>query len=170
MLRVPRRTPEHPEQLKVDGREGPDYGAFSLLALGSLRPEHRGTGFQQKTLEALHHKASRGVPVNAHGGTNLEQQMKSCSGVFQRVPVLGDGVMPVIYLFFIDIFLIDIHVPDIPPGQWQHTHSLRNRGMPPYAGFNAQHVHQDLLPFRNSQQLSERFSMTDRTLRVSMKV
>lgn len=95
--------------------------------------------------------------------------MESCSGAFQRVPVLVDGVMFVIYLFFIDIFLIDINVPDVPLGQRQHTHLPKNMGLPPYTCFQSRDVRHDLLPFRNSQQLSDRFSMTERTLRVSMK-
>lgn len=75
-----------------------------------------------------------------------------------------------IYLFYIDIFLIDINVPDVPPIQRPHTHYLKNTRLPLYTLFYPQDVHQDLLPFRNNQQLSERFSMTERTLRVSTNV
>ncbi len=96
--------------------------------------------------------------------------MESCSGVFRFVPVCGGGLMLFIYLFFIDIFLIDIYVPDVPASQWPHTHLHKTRGVPPRTWFNSYDVFHDLLPFRNNQQLSERFSMTDRTLRVSMNV
>lgn len=116
------------------------------------------------------HKALRVVPANAYGGTFPERRLESCSSVFRFVPVGDGGLMLVIYLFFIDIFLIDIHVPDVPASQWPHTHLHKTRGAPPRTWFNTHDVFHDLLPFRNNQQLSERFSITDRTLRVSMNV
>jgi len=138
MSRVPRGTPEHPEQLKVADREPTVFGAFGSDLRWNGYPEHCGTAFSQKALYPLLHKALRVVPANAYGGTLLEQRLESCSGVFRCVPVGDAELMLVIYLFFIDIFLIDIYVPDVPPSQWPHTHLSKTRGLPPCTRFYPQ--------------------------------